>query len=188
MGSPNEFHLCRRDEAVKPSLCWSDFVAQADRIRRSGVGIGCLGCGRWKYRFQRSVKSFPPPSPSPLPSPQPQQRDPYMNLISLSLTHCNTHRQAHARAHIRARAHTHTHTCAHCTRKSFVHCCFASTETTRLIRDGEPRTATSTFTQLLSSESTRKKTDSIFIYQLFLACDADSPRQMHGCGLLTSSR
>ena len=31
-------------------------------------------------------------------------------------------------------------------------CCFASTETTRLIRDGEPKTATSTFTQLLSSE------------------------------------
>ena len=31
--------------------------------------------------------------------------------------------------------------------------CFASTETTRLIRDGKPRMATSTFTQLLSSES-----------------------------------
>ena len=34
-----------------------------------------------------------------------------------------------------------------------LHCCFTSTETTRIIRDGEPRTATSTFTQLLSSES-----------------------------------
>ena len=35
---------------------------------------------------------------------------------------------------------------------SSVQSCFASTETIRLIRDGEPRTATSTFTQLLSSE------------------------------------
>ena len=33
----------------------------------------------------------------------------------------------------------------------FFRCCFTSTETIRLIRDGEPRTATSTFTQLLSS-------------------------------------
>ena len=31
-------------------------------------------------------------------------------------------------------------------------CCFTSTETIRLIRDGESRTAASTFTQLLSSE------------------------------------
>ena len=30
--------------------------------------------------------------------------------------------------------------------------CFTSADTIRLIRDGEPRTATSTFTQLLSSE------------------------------------
>ena len=30
-------------------------------------------------------------------------------------------------------------------------CCFTSTETIRLIRDGRPRTATSTFPQLLSS-------------------------------------
>ena len=35
-------------------------------------------------------------------------------------------------------------------------CCFASTETVRLIRDGEPRTATSTFTQPLSSEGLNK--------------------------------
>ena len=36
----------------------------------------------------------------------------------------------------------------------FFQCCLTSTETTRLIRDGEPRTmpATSTLTQLLSSE------------------------------------
>ena len=32
-----------------------------------------------------------------------------------------------------------------------VQCCFMSTETVRTIRDREPRTATSTFTQLLSS-------------------------------------
>ena len=32
-----------------------------------------------------------------------------------------------------------------------VQCFFTSTETTRTISDGEPRTATSTFTQLLSS-------------------------------------
>ena len=31
-----------------------------------------------------------------------------------------------------------------------VQCCFMSTETTGLIRDGSPRTATSTFTQLLN--------------------------------------
>ena len=33
-----------------------------------------------------------------------------------------------------------------------VQCCFTSTETIRFIRDGDPRTVTSTFTQLLSSE------------------------------------
>ena len=33
-----------------------------------------------------------------------------------------------------------------------VQCCFTSTETIRTVRDGVPRTATSTFTQLLSSE------------------------------------
>ena len=31
-------------------------------------------------------------------------------------------------------------------------CCFTSTEARRTVRDGEPRTVTSTFTQLLSSE------------------------------------
>ena len=36
---------------------------------------------------------------------------------------------------------------------SSLQCCFTSTETVRTVRDGEPRTATSTFTQLLSSES-----------------------------------
>ena len=34
-----------------------------------------------------------------------------------------------------------------------VQCCFTSTETLRTIRDGEPRMATSTFTQLLSSDN-----------------------------------
>ena len=33
-----------------------------------------------------------------------------------------------------------------------VQCCFTSTETVRTIRDGEPRTSTSTFTQRLSSD------------------------------------
>ena len=35
----------------------------------------------------------------------------------------------------------------------FNQCCFTSTETIRTARDREPRTATSTFTQLLSSEN-----------------------------------
>ena len=34
-----------------------------------------------------------------------------------------------------------------------IQCCFTSTETIRSNRDGEPRTATSSFTQVLSSES-----------------------------------
>ena len=34
-----------------------------------------------------------------------------------------------------------------------VQCCFTSIETIRTIRDGEPRPATSTFTQLLTSET-----------------------------------
>ena len=33
----------------------------------------------------------------------------------------------------------------------FIKCCFTSTDTLKTIRDGEPRTATSTFTQYLSS-------------------------------------
>ena len=36
-------------------------------------------------------------------------------------------------------------------------CCFTATETRRPIRDGKPRTATSTFTQLLSSVFAKKK-------------------------------
>ena len=32
-----------------------------------------------------------------------------------------------------------------------VHCCFTSTETIRTIREGDPETTTSSFTQLLSS-------------------------------------
>ena len=38
----------------------------------------------------------------------------------------------------------------HCVTKVQVHCCFASMATIRIIRDGGPGTATSTFTQLLS--------------------------------------
>ena len=34
-----------------------------------------------------------------------------------------------------------------------IQCCFTPTETIMTIRDGEPRTATSTFSQLLSSDS-----------------------------------
>ena len=36
-------------------------------------------------------------------------------------------------------------------RRVRVQCCFTSTETIRTIREGEPRTATSTFTQFMSS-------------------------------------
>ena len=42
------------------------------------------------------------------------------------------------------------------TAPSSVQCCFTSTETIRLIRDGERRKATLTFTQLLSSLTTQK--------------------------------
>ena len=42
--------------------------------------------------------------------------------------------------------------------RSFVQCCFTYTETIRTVRDGEPRTSTSTFTQLLSSDSPFKFT------------------------------
>ena len=37
-------------------------------------------------------------------------------------------------------------------RCSVLYCCFTSTETVRTIRNGEPRTATLTFTELLSSD------------------------------------
>ena len=38
-----------------------------------------------------------------------------------------------------------------CRFTSTVHCCFTSTETVRIIRDGEPRAAISTFSRLLSA-------------------------------------
>ena len=41
------------------------------------------------------------------------------------------------------------------TLRARVQCCFTTTETIRPVRDGEPRTATSTFTQLLNSEGPR---------------------------------
>ena len=40
-------------------------------------------------------------------------------------------------------------------------CCFTSTETIRTIKDGMPRTVTSTFTQLLSSEASSR---SVLLY------------------------
>ena len=43
-----------------------------------------------------------------------------------------------------------------------VQCCFTSTETIRTIRDGEPRTATSTFTQLLLSDPEKVKVQCCF--------------------------
>ena len=40
--------------------------------------------------------------------------------------------------------------------RSFVQCCFTSTEFVRIIRDGEPRTAASTFTRLPDSDRPAK--------------------------------
>ena len=47
---------------------------------------------------------------------------------------------------------------------SSVQCCFTSTETIRTISDGEPRTATSTFTQLLSSARALHGPSSMLLY------------------------
>ena len=47
--------------------------------------------------------------------------------------------------------HVNFHTAPELSPVQFVQCCFASTKTVRTVRDGEPRTATSTFAQLLSS-------------------------------------
>ena len=44
---------------------------------------------------------------------------------------------------------------SHSSCSAWVQCCFTSTETVRTVRDGEPRTATSTFTQLPNSEGLR---------------------------------
>ena len=44
-----------------------------------------------------------------------------------------------------------------------VQCCFTSTEAVQTIRGGEPRTATWTFTQLLSSESIQRKNENLLI-------------------------
>ena len=49
-----------------------------------------------------------------------------------------------------------------------VHCCFTSTETTKTVRDGEPRTSTSTFTRVLSSELFGY----IYIYICFTSTEA----------------
>ena len=45
-----------------------------------------------------------------------------------------------------------------------IQCCFTSTETMRLVRDGEPRAATSTITQLLSSERSGIQITAIYLY------------------------
>ena len=56
--------------------------------------------------------------------------------------------------------------CAPCTRQmDSVQCCFAFTETLQTIRDGEPRSATSTFTQLLSSADRQMFTFSVYFVQ-----------------------
>ena len=47
-------------------------------------------------------------------------------------------------------------------KRDSVQCCFPSTETIRTIRDGEPRTATSTFTQLLSSREREREREILF--------------------------
>ena len=48
-----------------------------------------------------------------------------------------------------------------------IQCCFTSTETVRTVRDGEPRTATSTFTHLLSSALDRGR-NTIIVYRRIL--------------------
>ena len=49
-----------------------------------------------------------------------------------------------------------------------VQCCFTSTETIRTIRVGEPRTATSSFTQLLGSTAIdSNQSISVLFYVLF---------------------
>ena len=45
--------------------------------------------------------------------------------------------------------------------KAFVPYCFTSTETVRTIRNGEPRTSASTFTQLQSSDASKASTKKI---------------------------
>ena len=47
--------------------------------------------------------------------------------------------------------HLHFHTAPELSMSSLVECCFTVHRNCRLIRDGEPRTSASTFTQLLSS-------------------------------------
>ena len=56
---------------------------------------------------------------------------------------------------------------------SWVQCCFKSTETLRTTRDREPRTATSTFTQLLSSECSSSK---LLYFQTIMTVRDREPR------------
>ena len=67
--------------------------------------------------------------------------------------------------------------------RHFCWCCFTSTETIRTIRDGEPRTATSTFTQLLSSECDTEVQNPIHMQylQLFSRCSDQSMKSSIYC-------
>ena len=47
---------------------------------------------------------------------------------------------------------------------SYKHCSTSTETTLRAVRDGEPRTVTSTFTQLLSSETILSSSGSVLLY------------------------
>ena len=76
----------------------------------------------------------------------------YMNLNKLCLNQSNT--EVEERIHVVTLTRTvgRRHSVVTHTSISFFQCCFTSTETIRPIRDGEPRTPASTFTQLLNSD------------------------------------
>ena len=44
---------------------------------------------------------------------------------------------------------------------SFVQCCFTPTETVGIIRDGEPRTSTTSFTKLLRSDYVHRESETV---------------------------
>ena len=63
-----------------------------------------------------------------------------------------------------------------------VQCCFTSTETVRTIRDGEPRTATSTFTRLLNSACLR--TQFLVLFRGSSVSRSELPRRERGLSTL----
>ena len=67
-----------------------------------------------------------------------------------------------------------------------VQCCFTSTETVGTIRDGEPRTITSTFTQPLSSASPVPPEGFLFAYILTFRISTFPGRQIMMWGLMSS--